>query len=103
MAWSLKAGHGLHVSTRTPSKAVPLVEAGAILHDDPGSAAAEADIVITIVGLPGDVEAIYLGEGGIIERAKALLRRHDDVRPLPRRIHDARPRGWRHRCAGLGR
>lgn len=88
----LKAGHVLHVSTRTPSKAAPLVEAGAILHDDPGSAAAEADIVITIVGLPGDVEAIYLGEGGIIERAKAgalLIDMTTSSPSLACRIHDA--------------
>jgi 3-hydroxyisobutyrate dehydrogenase len=66
----LKAGYPLHVSTRSPAKAGPLVAAGATLHETAGSAAARADVVITIVGLPSDVEDIYFGEGGIIEKAK---------------------------------
>lgn len=71
----MKAGFPLHVSTRSPAKAAPLVEAGAVLHATAGEAAAEADIVITIVGLPSDVEEIYFSEGGILDRAKvgALL------------------------------
>jgi 3-hydroxyisobutyrate dehydrogenase and related beta-hydroxyacid dehydrogenases len=71
----MKAGFPLHVSTRSPAKAAPLVEAGAILHATAGEAAAEADVVITIVGLPSDVEEVYFCEGGILNRAKkgALL------------------------------
>jgi len=70
-----KAGHALHVHNRTKDKAASLVEAGATWHDSAGSAAAAADVVFTIVGFPADVEASYLGEGGIVERAKpgALL------------------------------
>lgn len=71
----LKAGFPLHVSTRSPEKAASLVEAGAVLHATAGAAAAEADVVITIVGLPSDVEEVYFSQGGILERAKggALL------------------------------
>ncbi len=71
----LKAGFPLHVSTRSPEKAALLVAAGAVLHDTAGAAAAEADLVVTIVGLPSDVEDVYFSQGGIIERAKpgALL------------------------------
>ena len=66
----LDAGHPLHVSTRTRAKAEPLLAAGAVWHDTPGEAAAGADIVISIVGHPHDVEAVYLGTGGIVERAR---------------------------------
>jgi 3-hydroxyisobutyrate dehydrogenase len=70
-----KAGHQLHVYNRTKDKAAALIEAGAKWHDSAGSAAAEADVVFTIVGFPTDVEATYLGKGGVVERAKpgALL------------------------------
>ncbi len=65
-----KAGHTLHVYNRTKEKAAALIEAGATWHDTAGSAAAAADAVITIVGFPADVEATYLGAGGVVERAK---------------------------------
>src|SRR4051812_28999242 len=70
-----KAGHTLHVYNRTKEKAAALIEAGATWHDTAGGAAAAADVVITIVGFPTDVEATYLGKGGVVERAKpgALL------------------------------
>ena len=58
----LAAGHPSHVYNRTRIKADALVARGAIWHDDPGAAAtAPPDVVITIVGLPRDVEEIYLG------------------------------------------
>lgn len=65
------AGHTLHVHNRTRSKAQPLLDAGARWHDTAGDAAAAADVVITMVGYPADVEATYLGAGGVIERARA--------------------------------
>jgi 3-hydroxyisobutyrate dehydrogenase len=71
----MAAGHPLHVFNRTRDKAAKLLEAGARWHDSAGSAAAEADIVITMLGFPRDVEETYLGKGGIVERARrgALL------------------------------
>jgi 3-hydroxyisobutyrate dehydrogenase len=71
----LAGGHALHVFNRTREKAKPLLDAGAVWHDSAGDAAARADIVITMLGFPRDVEATYLGPGGIIDRAKpgALL------------------------------
>lgn len=70
-----KAGHPLHVYNRTKEKAQALVEAGAKWHDSAGAAAAEADVVVTMLGFPSDVQQSYLGAGGIVERAKpgALL------------------------------
>jgi 3-hydroxyisobutyrate dehydrogenase len=66
----LAAGHRLHIQSRTQGKAMDLIEAGAIWHDDAGEAAEEADIVITMVGLPSDVEQLYLSPGGLIARAR---------------------------------
>ncbi|HWA11185.1 MAG TPA: NAD(P)-dependent oxidoreductase [Opitutaceae bacterium] len=65
-----KAGHTLHVYNRTKEKAQALIDAGAKWHATAGSAAAEADFVITIVGFPTDVEQTYLGAGGVVEKAK---------------------------------
>jgi 3-hydroxyisobutyrate dehydrogenase len=67
----LRGGHPLHVYNRSPARAEPLLAAGAQWHDSPGAVAAAADIVITMVGTPDDVEAIYLGAGGIVAKARA--------------------------------
>jgi 3-hydroxyisobutyrate dehydrogenase len=71
----LAAGHALHVFNRSRDKARPLVDAGARWHDSAGEAAAAADVVITMLGFPQDVEQTYLAAGGIVERARrgALL------------------------------
>ena len=87
-----KAGHTLHVYNRTQEKAAALLEAGATWHDSAGSAAAAADVVITMLGFPVDVETSYLGAGGIVERARpgALLIDMTTSSPvLARRIADA--------------
>ncbi len=65
----MDAGYRLRVNNRTKAKADALIERGAVWADTPGEAAAGADVVITMVGYPSDVEASYLGEGGIIEHA----------------------------------
>jgi 3-hydroxyisobutyrate dehydrogenase len=75
----LAAGHELHVFNRTREKAEPLLTAGAVWHDDPGSVAAASDVVITMLGLPSDVEQVYFGSGdagtpshvaGLLDRAR---------------------------------
>lgn len=70
-----KAGHSLRVHNRTKSKAEALIQAGAEWRESAGAAAADADVVVTILGFPQDVEQSYLGAGGIVERARpgALL------------------------------
>lgn len=65
-----KAGYPLHVYTRTAEKAKELVEGGAVWHETPGELAAACDVVFTMVGYPKDVEDIYLGSNGLVERAK---------------------------------
>jgi 3-hydroxyisobutyrate dehydrogenase len=65
----LKAGHPLHVFNRTREKAQALLDSGATWHDSAGAAAAGAEIVITMLGFPKDVEETYLASGGIVARA----------------------------------
>lgn len=71
----MAAGHELHVYNRTREKAQPLVDKGATWHASAGEAASAADVVITMLGFPKDVEDSYLGAGGIVEKARkgALL------------------------------
>ncbi len=87
-----KAGHTLHVYNRTKDKAQALIDAGAKWHASAGEAAAQADVVITMVGFPADVEATYLGRGGVVERAKAgalLIDMTTSSPGLARKIADA--------------
>ncbi|HPY36761.1 MAG TPA: NAD(P)-dependent oxidoreductase [Clostridia bacterium] len=65
----LEAGYNLRVYNRTKAKAQVLLEKGAIWCETPALCAKGAEAVISIVGYPKDVEAIYLGEGGLIEKA----------------------------------
>lgn len=66
----LAAGHKLHVYNRTKSKAQALLDQGATWHDSPATIGPVADVVITILGFPTDVEATYLGSQGLIATAK---------------------------------
>ncbi len=87
-----KAGHTLHVYNRTREKAQVLIDAGAKWHDSAGNAAAHADVVITMVGFPTDVESTYFGPAGVIEKARpgALLIDMTTSSPvLARRIAEA--------------
>ncbi len=97
----LAAGHPLCVYNRSRDKADELVGRGARWCDSPGDVAAASDIVITMVGYPADVEQIYLGEGGIVERAAAgtlLVDMTTSSPSLARRIAEAaRAKG----CAAL--
>jgi 3-hydroxyisobutyrate dehydrogenase-like beta-hydroxyacid dehydrogenase len=71
----LEAGHELVVWNRTPEKAAPLVEAGAIAAATPAEAAARAEVVLTMVADPAalrdvtegaDGVAVGVGEGGTV-------------------------------------
>jgi 3-hydroxyisobutyrate dehydrogenase len=69
----MDAGYELTVNNRSPEKAQPLVQRGAVWADTPARAAREADAVISIVGYPNDVEEVYFGaEGapGVIQAAR---------------------------------
>lgn len=66
----LKAGYQTFVFNRTPERAKELVEQGAIMTNTIAELASAANIVITMVGYPRDVEEIYLGSNGILNHAK---------------------------------
>lgn len=67
----LKAGHEVVVYNRTREKELPLADAGALRADTPREAAADAGIIITCVSDTPDVEAVVLGDEGIIHGAPA--------------------------------
>jgi len=67
----LDAGYSVHVYNRTQSKAQDLVDRGAQWQSSPGKVAAAADVIITIVGFPADVESVYLGEDGVLAQARS--------------------------------
>ncbi|WP_436375571.1 NAD(P)-dependent oxidoreductase [Cytobacillus sp. BC1816] len=66
----LKAGYPLVVYTRTKEKASELIENGAEWAETPLEVAKKANVIITIVGYPADVEEVYLGENGIITNGR---------------------------------
>ncbi len=65
----LKAGYDVTVHNRTRDRERPVVEAGAQRADSPQAAAASAEIIITCVSDTPDVEAVILGEQGIVHGA----------------------------------
>lgn len=62
----MDAGFSLHVYTRTKKSGAPLLERGAQWHDSPAEVSRHADIIITIVGYPKDVEETYFGPEGLL-------------------------------------
>jgi len=67
----LDAGYPLVLFNRTREKAEGLLSRGAQWADSAGEAASRAEVTITMVGYPTDVEEVYVAPGGIIERAPA--------------------------------
>lgn len=63
----MKAGFDLLVWNRTAAKCDELVAEGAGIAASPAEAAAACDVIITIVSDTPDVEAVLLGENGVIE------------------------------------
>ncbi|MEY7998871.1 NAD(P)-dependent oxidoreductase [Clostridium sp. Mt-5] len=66
----LRGGYDLLVYNRTKSKGDNLIANGAKWRDTPADVAKEADIVISIVGYPKDVEEVYLGKDGVLENIR---------------------------------
>ena len=66
----MRAGYSVSVYTRTKKKAQALLDAGACWASSPAELSKEADVVISIVGYPKDVEEIYLGAAGVLSVKK---------------------------------
>jgi 3-hydroxyisobutyrate dehydrogenase len=69
----LAAGHPLSVYNRSRDKAARLLAQGAVWCDSPAAVAARSDVVITMVGLPSDVEQVWLGPDGVLATARDTL------------------------------
>ena len=88
----LAAGHALAVHTRTRARASDVLAAGGAWADSAGAAAANADFVITMVGFPSDVRAVYFGPNGILAHARpgaVLIDMTTSEPALAREIHAA--------------
>lgn len=66
----MDAGLSLVIWNRTASRMTPFVEAGAIGADSPKDVAYQADIIITCLSDTPDVEAVILGDDGVIHGVK---------------------------------
>ncbi|MCE7529161.1 NAD(P)-dependent oxidoreductase [Polynucleobacter sp. IMCC 29146] len=66
----LAGGYPVQVFNRTKEKAAGLIARGAIWANSLAELAAQADVIITIIGYPRDVEETYLGPQGILANAK---------------------------------
>ena len=67
----LKAGFEPRVWNRTASRMDELAAEGATATTNPADLAAQSDIIITCVSDTPDIEAVILGENGVIEGAQA--------------------------------
>ena len=95
----MTAGYTLNVHTRTRSKASALLDKGAAWKDSNAAVAATSPVVITMLGFPEDVEAVYFGPGGLISTCAAgtlLIDMTTTAPSLSRRIYaEAKARGLR--------
>ncbi|QED47342.1 NAD(P)-dependent oxidoreductase [Cytobacillus dafuensis] len=66
----LHAGYPLVIYSRTRTKAEDLIAKGAEWTNSPKEIAEKANVIITMVGYPADVEEVYLGENGVITNGR---------------------------------
>lgn len=72
MAERLMAAYpDMHVHSRRKISAEPLLARGAVWHNTPAELAAVCPVIFTMVGYPYDVEEVYLGTHGIMQKAAA--------------------------------
>ncbi len=79
----LRVGVPLTVHTRTRAKAGELLKAGATWAQTPAEAAGNSDVVFVCVTDTPDVEAVLLGESGVIRSARAgmIVVDHSTISP----------------------
>jgi 3-hydroxyisobutyrate dehydrogenase len=79
----LDAGHPVTLFTRTREKAQALLDRGATWAASPRDAAAQADVVFTMVGFPADVREVYFGDAGVLVAARTGLQLVDMTTTSP--------------------
>lgn len=87
----LHAGYPVIVHNRTKEKASDLIAEGAEWADSPHEIASKANVIITIIGYPKDVEEVYLGELGLVKNAREntyLIDMTTSTPSLAKRIHE---------------
>ncbi|MBS4198769.1 NAD(P)-dependent oxidoreductase [Bacillus sp. FJAT-49732] len=87
----LSEGFKLFVYSRTKEKAEDLLANGAKWKDTPKEIAENADIIITMVGYPYDVEVIYFGENGLFagtNKGAVLIDMTTSTPTLAKKIND---------------
>ena len=67
----MKHGHEMGVYSRRDASAAPLVDTGAKRYDSPAALAGASEVVFSMVTTSSDVEAIALGDDGIVAGARA--------------------------------
>jgi 3-hydroxyisobutyrate dehydrogenase len=66
----LKNNYRVSIYNRSKEKAQGLIEQGAVWCDTPKEVAHQAEIVLTIVGYPYDVEEVYFGSEGLLSNGR---------------------------------
>ena len=79
----LAAGHGVTVHTRTRARAEPLIAKGATWATSPAAAAEKAEVVFICVTDTPDVEAVVLGDDGLLSavRPGMVIVDHSTISP----------------------
>lgn len=79
----LRAGYAVRVWNRTASRMTPLLELGATAGSSPADVAAHSDVIFICVSDTPDVQAVVLGEQGIVHGAQpgALVVDHSTISP----------------------
>ncbi len=66
----LKKGYKVNIHTRTKVKATQLIAEGAKWMYSIKQLSENSDVIISMIGTPQDVEAVYFGSDGLIENSK---------------------------------
>ena len=79
----VRAGHDVVGYTRTPAKSEPLMTAGGAATDTLAEAVTDAEAIITMLPDSPDVQAVILGDEGVLAHAKpgALIIDMSTIRP----------------------
>jgi 3-hydroxyisobutyrate dehydrogenase len=97
----LKAGHEVVVSTRTKAKAEDLLKAGARWADTPAEACRGAQVAISMVGYPRDVDEVWRGPQGFLTTAPKGCILIDMTTSSPSLARELAVAAKAHGCAAL--